>query len=509
MLGSVNFLIIFFCKKLKKQLIMLPKQDRVLQVSPRSAFMQNRLDSNHNIAIIEKKIQEILKKIDELTKLDDHPEHPKDFEEIEKSFHLLTRELADLHAAIRLQRALDASKDAATRAAKSHHKTMKNKGLRMVYIRFLGGSEIPLVVAYYARNCDERCHRSKGYYPGLILLGIHDGCTPELASEISMACAALSSFEEAQHMLESRGCCLDIKTIRNIMKRFSARARISQEAGGFIDAMKVDGNGRRIVVSVDGGRVRIRRTKRGRKTKKNRNRFHTDWREPKLLCIYMVNLQGRSDKRFFPIIDGAIGGGPDYIFQLIQSYLKSANITPDDTLLFVADGALWIWDRVEDLKKALGISKEQIYELLDFYHAVEHLGKLADLKQKWSAQERKRWVKKQRSRLKAGNVDEVINAIQAVCADSKGKEIEREREYFIKNRHRMEYAKMSRLKFPMGSGAMESTIRRVVNLRLKSPGIFWSEETANEMILLRSYYKARRWSFIKNMAHQCTLKAAA
>jgi hypothetical protein len=185
------------------------------------------------------------------------------------------------------------------------------------------------------------------------------------------------------------------------------------------------------------------------------------------------------------------------------------NITPKDKVLFVADGALWIWDRVEDLKKALSLSNEQVYELLDFYHAVEHLSKLADLKRKWSTQERKRWVNKQRGRLKDGHIDEVINAVKYACVGSKGKEIERERDYFIKNRSRMEYRKMSRLQFPMGSGAMESTIRRVVNLRLKSPGIFWSEESANEMILLRSYYKAKRWNLIKNMAQQCVIRASA
>ena len=85
------------------------------------------------------------------------------------------------------------------------------------------------------------------------------------------------------------GAILNIKTIRNVMKRFSARARLSQEAGVFTDAIKADGKGRHIDVSTDGGRVRIRRTKRGRRTKKNRNRFHTDWREPKLLCIYIAD----------------------------------------------------------------------------------------------------------------------------------------------------------------------------------------------------------------------------
>jgi hypothetical protein len=165
--------------------------------------MQNCLDSNHNIANLEQRIQEILNKLAELRKSDAANKNPKNFTESEQSFHSLTRELGDLHAAICLQRTLDASKDAARQAAKDYHKTMKNKGLRIVNIRFLGGTEISLIVTYYARNCDGRCHRAKGYYPGLILLGIHDGCTAELASEISMACAALSSFEEARQCLKA------------------------------------------------------------------------------------------------------------------------------------------------------------------------------------------------------------------------------------------------------------------------------------------------------------------
>jgi hypothetical protein len=45
---------------------MLPKQARVLQVQPRSDSMQNYLDSNHNIANLEQRIQEILNKLAEL-----------------------------------------------------------------------------------------------------------------------------------------------------------------------------------------------------------------------------------------------------------------------------------------------------------------------------------------------------------------------------------------------------------------------------------------------------------
>jgi hypothetical protein len=73
----------------------------------------------------------------------------------------------------------------------------------------------------------------------------------------------------------------------NFMQCLDSNHNIANLEQRIQEIMNVDGKERRIVLSLDGGRVWIRRIKRGRKTKKNRNRFHTDCREPKLLCIYI------------------------------------------------------------------------------------------------------------------------------------------------------------------------------------------------------------------------------
>ena len=64
----------------------------------------------------------------------------------------------------------------------------------------------------------------------------------------------------------------------------------------------------------------------------------------------------------------------------------------------------------------------------------------------------------------------------------------------------MAYAQLMALKLPIGSGAIESTVRRVVNLRLKGPSLFWCRASAEAILLLRSYYKAGRWNLLKRMA---------
>jgi len=300
--------------------------------------------------------------------------------------------------------------------------------------------------------------------------------------------------------MADRGCELNIKTIRDVVKRYSARARLVQQQGDSDLSVEAQGIAqRKVVISTDGGRVRIRSNKRGPKTKKGRNRYHTDWREPKLMIIYVIDEQGRLDKANSPFIDGTLQG-PDQVFSLIAYYLKKLNICAAEQVLFVADGALWIWERVKKLALELQIKAECFYELIDFYHAVEHLNEMAKLKSSWSAKQRKSWVKKQRHKLRWGEQDSVVESIKLICKGSRNKLLKREREYFVKNISRMNYDEMAKKQMPIGSGAIESSIRRVINMRLKGPCIFWHSDTAEEMILLRSYYKAGRWDMLNDMA---------
>src|SRR5207302_6184806 len=83
-----------------------------------------------------------------------------------------------------------------------------------------------------------------------------------------------------------------------------------------------------------------------------------------------------------------------------------------------------------------------------------------------------------------------------------GKALKRERDDCQRNggKGRMDYARVAALKLPIGSGAIESAIRRVVNLRLKGPSIYWHETSAEAVLLLRSYYKAGRWNHLERQA---------
>ena len=299
----------------------------------------------------------------------------------------------------------------------------------------------------------------------------------------------LSSFEEVSRVFDDKGMSIGINTIRRIAQRFASRAKIAQrlETIALTDSL----GQRRVVVSSDGGRLRIRKNKRGPRTKKGRRRYHTHWKEPKLVIIYTVDDQGKMDHRFIPVIEGTLKG-PDTAFGLLRYHLQQLGVRTADQLLFVADGARWIWNRISELVASLGIAASRVYELVDFYHAVEYLAKVADFK--------KKWIQKHRRMLLKGQTDQVIAAIKTFCRGRNSKDIATERNYFIRNQQRMNYQKVADLKLPIGSGAMESAIRRVVNLRLKGASIYWLETTAEAMLMLRSYYKSGRWNLLKSLS---------
>ena len=116
---------------------------------------------------------------------------------------------------------------------------------------------------------------------------------------------------------------MSIRRIASVAYHFAQRARSRQA----LDGIGIEGTlaGKRVVISTDGGRLRVRRNKRGKKTKNGRPRYHTDWREPKMLVIYVVDENGRLAQEFAPVMDGVLQG-PDEVFRLIELYLRELSL---------------------------------------------------------------------------------------------------------------------------------------------------------------------------------------
>jgi hypothetical protein len=449
---------------------------------------------------LKKQLTEALQDVEKIINKEVPIQTPDDLANIENEIINQTDKLAGLILGCKIQESLISNhelKQETTNFINTFPKKMKNQGIRDIEISPLRGEPFKVKTEYFTQKAkkDKRKKKRTGCYPALTLLGIFDKCTPMLSSEIALMATALSSFEEAQSVLHERGRDIDVKTIRNITIRFSERCRLEQLTESCEIKERVEGCS--VVVSTDGGRIRIREKKRGPKTKKGRNHYKGAWREPKVLIIYVVREDGRMERTFSPFIDGTLKG-PNAVFSMIQFYLEKLGICSADKILFVADGARWIWNRVEQLMRSLGIKKW--FELLDFYHAVEHLGKISKFRKGWKTSEKERWVKKYRKLLINGKSNEVIGEIKRICKGKRGKKLLRERDYFIRNQKRLNFEYIKNENLPIGSGAMESSIRRVINMRLKGAATYWLRENAEKMLMLRCYFTSGRWDVLKRLA---------
>ena len=90
----------------------------------------------------------------------------------------------------------------------------------------------------------------------------------------------------------------------------------------------------------------------------------------------------------------------------------------------------------------------------------------------------------------------VLEALRALATTHRSKAIPRALGSVETHAHRMRYVTLETRQLPIGSGQVESAVRRVVNLRFKAPGSFWMETTVSGLMHLRAAFKAGRWNEI-------------
>jgi len=130
---------------------------------------------------------------------------------------------------------------------------------------------------------------------------------------------------------------------------------------------------RRILLTVDGGRLRQRKKKRGPIPKGNKQHgFNTDWIEPKMFVISFLDENGNIIKTVKPFVDGVTGKLSAFL-KLLKQYLTWLNIQEADEVILVADGAPWIWERIPALLRQLKVNDKKIFQLIDQTHAKQNL----------------------------------------------------------------------------------------------------------------------------------------
>lgn len=149
----------------------------------------------------------------------------------------------------------------------------------------------------------------------------------------------------------------------------------------------------------------------------------------------------------------------------------------------VGDGAVWIWNLAAE---HFGTR----VEIVDFYHASEHLWTLARALFGAETQEAATWADTQIGGLWEHGATWILPALAALDAatEPEAKVLRQERGYFRTNAARMDYPTFREQALPCGSGAVEAAAKHLVQQRMKRPGSRWSEHGAQAVLTLRAHY---------------------
>lgn len=370
----------------------------------------------------------------------------------------------------------------------------------------LGGLVLWVSALYCApkpRRGKPRSAHGGGLYPELAVLGFHHGHSAALSSLVARQATLMPSFELATQELDRRGLNLPIKAVHTSTHHVGEQLLIARRCDlqRYRDGQMPAGTqlaGKRVCVQLDGGRIRLRKVTRKQKgkgkAKKQKRRYKGQWREPKLLTIFEIDEAGKMVRKSRARIDGTFQG-PDEVMELLAMHLHRLGAAKALVVVFLADGAPWIWERLDWVVKRVGLSAKQVAYALDWCHALHHVG-LALAAVGLPQQEHRRVFKKLRKWLKAGKAVAVLDELERLGEEVAGwQEMEAPLAYLDKHlaAGHLDYDELQRRGLPIGSGAIESAIRRVVNLRLKGNGLMWCQGNAEGMLLLRAAALTGRW----------------
>jgi hypothetical protein len=375
-------------------------------------------------------------------------------------------------------------------------------------IRLLGGLSITVMTLYCSprgRSGKGRGREGSGLYPELAAYRISEGCSPNVQAEVGRL-VGLSPIELARTELARRGLELDEKAVGRIAAELGAQmlAARTRDLMRFRSGQLPAGRefaGKRIAVGIDGGRVRVRTVMETIRVAGERKRkpFRVEWREPKVVIVFELDKKGRMVKGSRPVIDGTLQG-PDALIELVAFHLHRLGAAQAQVVTFVADGAPWIWARLDWVVAQVKLELARVVEVLDWCHGVHHVSvALAALA--LAESQRKELYHRLRGLLKQGKSRVVIAELKALAVDEPDDSpVWREIRYLTKHSQagRLRYNCFRCRGVPMGSGAIESAIRRVINLRLKGNSLSWTEDNAEAVFQLRAAVLSGRWEEILN-----------
>ncbi len=174
-------------------------------------------------------------------------------------------------------------------------------------------------------------------------------------------------------------------------------------------------------------------------------------------------------------------------------------LRPDLIRVRLADGAEDNWRLLADIERTLPAPPQPSLEIVDFYHACDHLKNGCDAAWGESTARGKAEFERLKILLKEADhgADQVIRVLKYQRDRARGRKRERldnELTYFRNQRPRMDYAAYLQRGLPIASGVIEATCKTLVTQRMKRSGMAWTVPGGQAILTLRSLIQSDRWS---------------
>lgn len=241
----------------------------------------------------------------------------------------------------------------------------------------------------------------------------------------------------------------------------------------------------RIYASMDGVHVPLRQ----------------EWRELKTLCWYKVEnigatrsnppvgeqnrLQAKDMKYYCEVTEAEQFG------RLLWATGLQHNADAHDEVVFVCDGAAWIWKTVEKYYP-------QAVQIVDWYHASQYLAPIAQAAFGADAEKEKAWLTRVRTDLWEGRIQDVLQACRAFLKLSHVRAFaEKAVTYYSNNEKRMDYARFRQQGYLIGSGTIESACKQIAAARLKCSGARWTLAGVIATAKARAAWLSHTWDALR------------
>lgn len=327
-----------------------------------------------------------------------------------------------------------------------------------------------------------------GCHPADAALGLEGSYTPALAKILCLEAVDESSFEKAQeHLRQTGGIEVGSRQIQRLAQRVGDDATQWQKRKSKPEPC----DAKVLYVSADGTGVPMRKEElAGRKGKQADGSAKT--RQAYTGCIFTQHV---CDQEGYPIRD-----------HQSTSYVASFDTIVDFGLILRLEALrrgsgtariiVLLMDGAEGLENMGKINFPGCLQIVDFYHAMEHLARVLEaLTGKRPAKndrQYRRWIK---LLLKDGVKKMIAQAQKLAIGQSCQAAVEKELHYFIHNTHRMNYGTYRKAGYFIGSGVIEAACKTVIGARCKQSGMFWSTKGAQNILALRCIKCGNSWDF--------------